>query len=134
MELPKSLEFDKQGRITSPSLHDAYLVGLQIRPAGLEIFIETKSGDARILLAGLERLLVTEFREGNIIFDSGEARNDAHIEELFDILLQSSAEQQRPYRDEMKALIAAGERVLFYVSASYGAVVVALCRAVQLLR
>lgn len=74
-----------------PDFHDGHFDGLWIGPdKRVQFFLRSCDGNSFVLsLAGVERLSVTDFKEGNIIFElafrGAEAITHSDIAQLFSI-------------------------------------------------
>jgi hypothetical protein len=101
--------------------HDGHFDGLSIRPNKLvHLFLRTLDDQSFVLiLEGVERLALTDVKEGNIIFElvfrTSEAITPSDIEQLYDVRADTS--------QDLSLLKSAKERGLqvLEVSSSYGA-------------
>ncbi len=128
---------NSNGRLLNPQLHDGHLQGLMLGPQStlnLHLSDVAKNGFV-FALAGLGRLLVDEFREGNIILDvtilRGIAPERSELERLIGTLHPSVG---TPFRDQHEAAItgysdrvATGELTFLRIVPSYGSDLLALC-------
>lgn len=131
------------GRLMNPGFHDGWLTSITMSDDGQSVSIGLRrfSGERFLLcLSGVESLLATEFRQGNIVLDvvlaSGieprdmeafrrlvgapEADATASIQERFD------AKTRQKLSD-----VSEGRAVFVQIEASYGCDLACLCRSAE---
>jgi hypothetical protein len=118
----------------NPDFHDGHFDGLSIRPNKLvHLFLRTLDEQSFVLiLEGVERLALTDFKEGNIIFElafrTSEAITPSDIEQLYGVDAGSSQ-----VVSQLKSATERGLQVL-EVSSSYGAQGLVLFQSWELTR
>jgi hypothetical protein len=115
-----------------PNFHDGHFDGLRIGPnKQLTFFLRTRDGESVILeLQGVDALILSEIKQGNIIFDlvfrSSQQLTDSDIEELFDVNVDTPEAS-----DLLKTKRDKGLRLL-ELNATYGAHGLVLFQTIEL--
>jgi hypothetical protein len=119
-----------------PTFHDGLLTGIHMEDGFATLSIRRVDGTRWLVqMEGVEHLLATEFRQGNIISNfeviAGLAPSRAWLEELLPAPHQNVAQtyhdRHREVLDRLGERIAGGDLNLVVVSPSYGCDLLATC-------
>jgi hypothetical protein len=116
------------------NFHDAKLVSIELRPErAVRLGILDEAGTlSHIVLAEVDRLQATDFREGNIILDiSLFTRTMPPLHLLRSLFGLKQEGENPPYLKDRIDRVKSGELTLFYIAPSYGCEFAALCASVQ---
>src|SRR5687768_6346078 len=127
-----AIEFDTAGVVLSPDLHDGSFLGARLEGEDLLVlwFQDVESARVTLCLEGLEHLLINQFREGNIVLDMGIGILEAHIVDLVTELFAPARTTDNEVQCLVKDVIEQ-RKCIYYVSSSYGATLIAICRSVS---
>jgi hypothetical protein len=134
-------ELDPHGRLLRPSIHDGYLLGIELpRESVARLTIRNLAKQLiHIELEGLERLRCDGFTEGNIVLDlivtTGRVPDDWALRQLLGNLHPSVQEPHVSNHEKwiasIRASIITGDKSFIELTSSYGAQIFALCSAIN---
>lgn len=125
---------NQSGQIVRPSLHDGWVAGLVVREGAAQVLLEdTEKRRYSLHLRQVERLLATDFREGNIILDVVVRPCQSDDGKLLARLhgLQSVDKEGNFLAALLERAVAEGALIV-EINPSYGCSIVALCKQVEM--
>lgn len=125
-------------KIEAYNFHDASFNGILLKQDEAELSFRLSTGVVvKILLENLNRLLCSDFREGNIVLELIVSSDISICEPLLDILFPRPAGMIDQYNEFMRLTrgkLLKGELVVLHIVPSYGGDLVALCEDARILK
>ncbi len=125
------------------TFHDASLTAIKLVDDGFFMTLSSNNSEASIVVAGLKKLRIDKFMEGNIVntvktlsgADCLELTDSirAQLVYLYDLDTRSVEENASlvPFIDSSIDKIVKGELILLEVEPSYGSYILALCETIK---
>lgn len=125
---------DDSGAVTSPKLHDATLICIEISDAFIQLSFKLVSDKiVHCKLVSVDQFLCNGLRKGNIVLDLTIVRGKALHQNISKKLFEpprNDNERFRQYLDSINEKLINGDLTLVILNPTYGGEIISLCREI----